>query len=300
MVKHLMETLDAEFAYSHKRNKKLIQDLNINHKDENFLENYLNCRFLESEDTLYVNTWIGGYIPSNAGKHTIEIDDATTRPIINPVYDDKGIFLGWDAHWLTYYSCWQHIYSTINKKFNTNLKLLNVIDYIPEINYSLYDTSSIDFFIDCINSDNIVIISNNLVSSEQSYTNDNLQGVINRIAISFPNITFVLTNKIETNCRNIFFTDDIIVPRDGCDLNEISYLSTLPQVRAIIGRSSGPFNFMNVKQNLMNPKKKILGFGKMSRDFLPFNLPIKCQFNLFQDYSDEIVMKQFQCFLETL
>jgi hypothetical protein len=74
---------------------------------------------------------------------------------------------------------------------------------------------------------------------------------INLISQKNPSTTFVCTQKIPTNNihGNVFFTDDIFVNVIGGDLNEIGYLSTFCKI--IIGKSSGPFTFCHIKENIM-------------------------------------------------
>jgi hypothetical protein len=77
------------------------------------------------------------------------------------------------------------------------------------------------------------------------------------------------------------YTGDIIKVENS-DLNEISYLSTFCDI--IVGRSSGPFTFSNVKENIFDGNKAFLCFGEKETDCLPYFLDINCEF-IFQKFT---------------
>ena len=106
------------------------------------------------------------------------------------------------------------------------------------------------------------------------------------------------------NCRNVFFTDNIINDelifqtntfwesnrqKNTCDLNEISYLSTCCDV--IIGKNSGPFVFCETKDNLMDERKKIVSFSKGPKESMSYGIEKKCEYHLVTDHSADNILK---------
>ena len=76
--------------------------------------------------------------------------------------------------------------------------------------------------------------------------------LIEKLSDNYPHIDFILTEKSNIVKNNVLHTSDIIMT-SGCDLNEISYLSTKCDI--IVGRASGPYCFTHVKENMLNTNK---------------------------------------------
>lgn len=138
---------------------------------------------------------------------------------------------------------------------------LSPVDYLPEIDFNhidLYGHIAKRFF-GTIRPEleYKIMISNCDCLSGQS-DNFNFNPIIEYLADAFRCANFYITNKEtrdvkETISRNnVFYMSDII-QQEGCDLNEISYLSTFCNM--IIGRGSGPQTFSITKRNLNDPDK---------------------------------------------
>lgn len=129
--------------------------------------------------------------------------------------------------------------------------------YIPTINYKKlkYYKNVYNYFRKKKN--NFVLISNGDVFSNQS-NNFDFNPLIDSVCDEFKEFIFIATEDRGLVKDNLVYTNDIIRADDGFDLNEISYLSTF--VDTIIGRSSGPYVFAQVSENLYNNNKKFLSF----------------------------------------
>ena len=168
--------------------------------------------------------------------------------------------------------------------------------YLPEIDFTKFDVSSIDAYLKA-STNKKILICNGPPKSGQSFA-DNMQDFINLAAEDYPNIDFICTTKFDTKLDNVLFTDNIIVDNEvgdnrapwedrevnNCDLQEISYLSE--HCDAIVGKNSGPFVFCETYNNYMNPDKKFLsynvswGIGKPPTETMSNGLDIKCKYTI--------------------
>jgi hypothetical protein len=224
------ELPEFEFEYLHNNPAKLLLDLGIPTVGN---PNHLNSKepFYAGDGVLYVNTWVGC---------------------------DWDIFCkhgGINMHTLC--EQWENIFEGINQVFETELKLNPSKEhYLPRIDYTKFDTSNIDSFLD--NDGLLVLICNNVPNSNQSFDSD-MSPQINSLAKQYPTVTFVCTNKFTTEETNIAFTQDIIKNTEGIDLQEISYLSTHCDI--IIGKNSGPYVFCETCDNYMDASKTFISFN---------------------------------------
>lgn len=258
---------NKKFKYSHVNNKKVLLDLSceyVNLKEQPKIPH--NEKFIIKDNILYINTWVGAYL----GDENLQVD---------------GI------NWLLYHKIWQSIHEVCATIFNSGAPFIlrNVEDYAYSIDYSKFDCSSVDRFIAKTDGKKIVLISNGLVHSAQSYINDDMHSLVRFMAKRYPDKLFICTKKINfTNSEldeeffdNVFFTDNIIENAEGCDLNEISYLSKFADV--VIGRNSGAFMFAHTKENLLDVNKKFLAFGKHASNCFAFKLKFPCIFKFVED-----------------
>lgn len=234
-IKDIMKKIPAKkYCYAH------IQEIG---KRQTFkdLENLMSIPYVrnyhlkaesvkEENNNIFINTWIG---------------QKNCSYIMREAYE--GCCLK------SYYEIYQDIYKVLN------IPLENFDYYIPQIDYGKLKTESIKEFVDQHPSRKI-LISNGATLSGQA-PNFDMNNLIVKLAADNPTFTFILTDsEHRLNLPNIFYTNDIIQMKD-CDLLEISYLSTFCEV--IIGRSSGPFTFAVVKENI---NKKFVSFGTYERE----------------------------------
>jgi hypothetical protein len=203
--------------------------------------------FYQTEDTLYINTWIGCFWDLFCAHGGINMNSL--------------------------YAQWEKIYAQINAVFEADLGMYaDKEEYLPSIDFTKFDITSIDEYLKNNVDVKKVLLCNGPPQSGQSFA-DNMQQFLEPLAEEYTNIHFICTNKFETSVANILFTDDIIVDnevaearapwetrqKNNCDLQEISYLSE--KVDAIVGKNSGPFVFCETRNNYMNADKKFLSFN---------------------------------------
>jgi|694.fasta_scaffold15254_13 hypothetical protein len=264
------ELPDFTFEYMHFNHPKLTRDLNIPviGAPENL---DAKTPFYQDEGVLYINTWIGCFWD---------------------IFCEHG-GINMNSLWHQ----WDKILDTINGHFNTEIALrAEKESYLPKIDFTKFDVSSIDEFLKT-NTNKKILICNGPPKSGQSFS-DNMQDFINLAAEESPSIDFICTTKFDTTLNNVLFTDDIIVDNEvedkrapwedrevnNCDLQEISYLSE--HCDAIVGKNSGPFVFCETYNNYMNPNKKFLsynvswGIGKPPTETMSNGLDIKCKYTI--------------------
>ena len=185
------------------------------------------------KDRLYINTWIG----QQGGKFVL--------------HNNRGCTLeaNYDLHT-----------STLNSLGLPNRMGEDLLEFIPSINYDLFEIDRITRFFNDRPRKTRAFISNQSVLSGQS-RNFDFAPIINNLSEIFPECEFFLTNynKAVISRKNVFFNHDIIGAENG-DLNENSYLSTYCDI--IVGRASGAFCFACTKENYLNPKKVIISVAR--------------------------------------
>ena len=202
-------------------------------------------RFGVDDDTILVNTWVGSYMGLWANTH--------------PSYVSHQRIIG-------------ECYNNLRQQFGIDLQLSdNVWDYVPQIDYSVYNRAAVDNCEQFLG--DAYLFCNSAVASKQS-SMDNMQKIIEHVANNHRNDTFVVTEKFDTKLDNIVFTSDIF--NNACDLCDISYLST--KVNLIVGKNSGPFTYANIKDNLLDKNKIFVNFSHKPEDTLPHGLDIGADF----------------------
>lgn len=240
---------DFKFSYAHTKNKYATRDLctfdlspEMNDKILSSIDQ--RVRIANSDDTIYINAWVGAYEGMWQGKH--------------PPYTD-------------HYKIFNLIYQSLNASFNLNLKFGDIWDYIPEINYDYFDAgASLNFTQQ--RRGRIFLFCNNEVHSKQSDMG-NMREIISALSAKYPTDTFVVTDKVDVELwdkhyTNVFFTNDIF-KRDN-DLCEISYLSK--QASVIVGKNSSPFTYTQTKSNLLDKGKTFVCFSHEESDTLPYGM----------------------------
>lgn len=249
-IKQIIDSVDTEFLYCHLNNPLVLSDLNLKHKDFSEIPKIFNeTKFFDTEDIFYINTWIGSYFT----------DEESTKECCTLKFS---------------YDMFSEIYSEINKKFSTNLKLYSINDYYPDIDFSKFNISAIHEYVEKDKNKKILFCNGPSMSGQCLYTGD-MKPVIESLSKKYSNHTFICTHQFNTARDNIKFTSDII-KIEGCDLNEIGYLSTFCDI--IVGRNSGPHCFTANKQNVNDPTKAFYAFGQDPRVSLYYNVDVQCKF----------------------
>lgn len=198
-------------------------------------------QFYEQGEVMAINTWVGA---------RWDIFEKHQGANLNSIYE------GWCA-----------IYDKLQLKIRDDAE-----SYLPRIDFSFYNISKVDEYIKS-SSKKKILICNGKPMSNQSFDSD-MSDLVNELAAKNDEIDFICTKKFITKLPNVLFTDDIIqdneqflngvntywvdLPKNVCDLNEISYLSTF--CNAIIGKNSGPFTFCGTYDNLKDPNKLFVSF----------------------------------------
>ncbi len=239
---------DRKFAYSHINKPKIMSDMGAEYFHCDELPEGLGDRqkFADSDDEFYINTWIGSY--------------------------------GWDvmprgedhANWKSLHRMFEYIYQQINSSTGANLSIsADPLNYVATTDWSAYDTSKVDAYLDSTVADRMHLICNGLVRSTQSNLGT-MKAVIENLATKYQSDVFVCTAKFDTDMTNIHFTDDIFADVEGGDLNEIAYLST--KCSTITGKNSGPYMFAHVKENIFDEKKAFVSLSHRASDCYPYGL----------------------------
>jgi hypothetical protein len=255
-VRQVTEVIDTQFFYYHLNDSNLLLDVNVSHKNILDLPSEVGDRvkFLDTEDTVYVNTWIGSYFHQGVR--------------YSPESTDSECTLRFS------YAMYSLIYEELNKIFGCDLKLKPITEYIPSIDYSKFNISNIDQYVNT-NIEKRVLFSNGpCLSGQCSYYGD-MKDTIETLASKYPQVSFISTSPIESKLPNIKSTKDII-GIEGCDLNEIGYLSTFCDI--IVGRNSGPFCFCTNKDNVNNLNTSFYVFGDNAFTSFLYDIEIDCQF----------------------
>lgn len=242
-----------EFYYQHFNSSKLLRDVNIEFKSLEAPMGEISDRlpFLVTNNTIFINTWIGNYLN-----------------------------LGDGINWVTYHKMFEKIYSVIENETDKKIDIGPVDYYIPEIRYEYFDIPNLDI------PRNSVLISNGPVMSGQS----NISSIdfIVRWILENTDRTIILTHFADFRDERIAYTNNIINTSGG-DLNEISWVAT--NCSHIIGRNSGPFCFTHTNKMLNDPNKTFISIGNKESDAFPFGVNIKSNYNFINDSSEEEVLR---------
>lgn len=264
-LRDISSQLKTKYYVVHGNSSLLTHDLDVEYLNISsvpLLAGKHYTKFIDTENCLYVNTWIGGYFsPDNE-------------------YNNECSLRG-------FHRMFSLIYDKINAIFDSNLKIGPVNDYFPSIDYSKFDCVSIDKFVSDTKNDKVLICNGPSLSGQTRYNSD-MSEIIEPLAQLYQDKIFILTKKFETSISNIKFTDDII-NSNTCDLNEISYISKFCNL--IVGRNSGPFCFAVTKENINNSDKKFLAFGGKVTDSFPYMLDINSEF-VFDYFTDINSLKE--------
>jgi len=129
-------------------------------------------------------------------------------------------------------------------------------NFIPDIDYAYYPIQPARDWVAKNYHSRMVLICNGNAWSNQAFNFD-FSPIVKLLVEKYKDIKFITTERIDFLAENLYFSGDI-VQKSGQDLNEISFLSMFCDI--IIGRSSGPYVFTQVKRNFDNPNKTFISF----------------------------------------
>lgn len=249
----ISKTNFSEYYYLQNNSQKLlidIQNLKFEKTDKYCSDNNI---FLQINNDIYINVWIGvGYYLEDIGVPTLK----------------------------SYYTLFTHIYDKLS------ITLEKIGYYVPEIDYKYFDIENIKNFMSENNRHKILI--DNVEGNSYQTNNINFNLIIHKISNNFKDIDFILTNsQNRLTADNIFYTTDIIKIEQG-DLNEISFLSLFCKV--IIGRSSGPYNFSIVKQNIHSNKTYICICHEFNHAFWHSSIYSECNKIWINQYDENMII----------
>jgi hypothetical protein len=171
------------------------------------------------------------------------------------------------------------------------LQIKNHEDYLPTINYKkISNIDNISEKIESIKKEfkKVILVSNGRVNSGQS-VNFNFDPIIERLSHEFNDSVFILTEKTNVSGNNIKYTSDIT--NYSPDLLHISYISTKSDI--IIGRSSGPYSYSLVKENVLDPNKTFISFNHKIAEARYYET-IKSKLVWSNDYSENNILNKIR------
>lgn len=234
-----------EYFYSHGKNPRILLDIpELQFKAPTVHMDAKKGAWDDLNGNLYVNTWIG-----RSGKYVLPGIGCT----VEKLYEMHNDMLG---------------------TYNLGQLPGQPIDYLPEIDYEMYNLEGCKRFLSDPSHQKLVFIDNGLVQSAQA-KNFEFIDIIEAVANNHPHISFLVTHSFVTTCPNIYGTSAITGQADF-DLNEVSYLSLFCKV--LIGRNSGPHVFTQNRINCADERKKLLSFTyhPQGASFV-VNTPVKIQ-----------------------
>lgn len=249
---------DIVMAYLHNNPSKITEEFSVplegnpNHLDRNILF-YAG----ENEDEIYVNTWMAS---------------------------DWDLFCrNHGGNMFTLCEMWGNIFKTLNQRFNLKLKLKkDKEEYLTKINWDFLPKENLERIDKFVKKDvPRILIANNTPHSGQSFLST-MSEFIEPLAEKYNSIDFICTTKYNSNMDNVYFTEDIIQDKTGCDLHEISYLSR--SCNALVSKNSGPATFFETYDNMMDSNKHIVAFNIKHPDYEDIRETLAYRLNLKSNY----------------
>jgi hypothetical protein len=236
LVRYIVkERPSLKYSYIHGCNADLLSDIeNVTLvQDRSALDLICKHRYewgFSIDEILYVNTWYGSCEHRNMHKYGLTFDC-----LLNVLNDITSHTLDLDLR-------------TVDAKI-----------LFPWIDFSKYQIQQATGKLSGI-AKPMVMVANNLALSGQA-ENFSFNPVIDTLSDRYPNVLFVVTNKIDpVNKQNVMYVSDI-VGKNGFDLNELAYVSTYCSV--IVGRPSGPFSFALNRVNMFDRTCDMLSISNL-------------------------------------
>lgn len=222
------------YSYKYKQNKSVTYSFLLD--DIDGLQPYVGTTETPSNSslilntetkTLYISTWVGQRNYEFFGNVMGNRADHVSFHIVHNVFTSIYRFL--------------------------DIPINGVYEYIPTVYFDGINTSEVNTLVSKLPTDKkLILVSNNDVKSGQS---ENFDFDLVFSQVTSEDTIFLFTNPTKLKRDNIIHIGDYI---SFPNLNKISYLSTFCDV--IIGRSSGPYTFSIIKENLFNPNKTFVCF----------------------------------------
>lgn len=248
VIKHLGK---EKVLYAHFKDPIVLKDLEIQHVNLQGIDHKTKILRTKEPDMLFINTWIGSYFDKYTGECTLNFN----------------------------MKMWADIYEDINTTFKKKMKLGPVENYLPYVDYSKFDLSTVRSYIDSESHPKILFCNGPAMSGQCEYNGD-MRDIIGPLATQHENKIFITTHRLDNIWSNVVYAGDII-KSDRCDLNEISYLSKYCSL--IVGKNSGPFCFASTGENLNDPSKTFYAFGHQESDCFTMGIFKKSNY-IFEKY----------------
>jgi hypothetical protein len=232
---------DIEFSHSQVNKIKTMGDMPFTHLPIDQIPVTDSHRVSASEDTIYINTWVGGY-----KDFMFPNEEHANYPMLNRM--------------------WMYIYDRVAWYLDRPIEhTTNLFALIPTTDWSKFNIAPALAWLE--GKGRIALFCNGIAQSSQSQLGT-MGEIIKNLAQIHPDVSFVCTTKFSTEwfpyTSNIYFTDDIFAEVEGGDLNEIGFLSTKAEL--IVGKNSGPFMFSHVRENIANPNQAFLSLSHRPSD----------------------------------
>lgn len=236
MQKVRQQDANIQFAFGHKKDPKLLSDIEGLDFDPNALSILNNpaANLVNIGDTTYINTWYGQQNYKYIGIY------GTTIDCLYAALDDSCKTL------------WNFSLEDISTDLTT---------FFPIIDYSKYQIEQASNWLHGNTATKILVENGNCTSSQAD--NFPIAYPIVNLANKHKDKIFILTQEENISLpSNIAFSSHIIHKRGISDLNEVSFLST--HCDMIIGRASGVFSFTINQDNLFRRQIKFLCFSNFT------------------------------------
>lgn len=220
-VMDIIKKVNTTFEYYHNCSPKLLQDIDVVHKQTNENNyNFSNVPIIyETENEILINTWYN---------------------VNQPAFGKNG-----GCTLKTLYENFRVVYQHLN------IPLEDIEYYIPTYDFSKYDIGPvIDFMFE--NRQNKIYISNGYGISGQC-DNFDFDTIVDKLSDVFPNYLFILSNNTKIQRDNVINSNTITQTLEN-DLVENAYIMTHCDI--IIGRCNGSFTTGLIKENLIGEKKQ--------------------------------------------
>ena len=234
-VKWIIDNVFANnYIYQHKHSDRLLLDLKkLSHTNKITGNSRLGI-YIKDND-LYVNTWFN----SKGGKFYSGCN-------INSLHD----------------------YFKNDIKEVLNFDIGTKYDFIPEIDFSVFDIDKIDIFMKKLGNKKKIFISSGDAASGQSNNQISMVKVVDNLSRTYKDMLFFLSNRLNYKADNVIYNDDLVDFK--FNLNENGYISTFCDIN--IGRFSGPQSYSYIKENFYSNKIYLLLITDTVNDDIDFGL----------------------------